>query len=57
MYRTGGGLAFLSKHPVKEIAYIPSDSGWFDGWIMAFTTPIGEVQINNVLGRTHRFQD
>src|SRR3954466_8140761 len=29
--RMGGGLAFLSKVPQKELAYVPSDTGWFDG--------------------------
>jgi endonuclease/exonuclease/phosphatase family metal-dependent hydrolase len=46
--RMGGGLAFLSKAPQTEIAYIPSDTGWFDGWIREFQTPIGPVQILNV---------
>jgi len=47
-YRTGGGLAFLSKVPAHEIAYIKSDTGWFDGWIMAFDTKTGPVQVLNV---------
>jgi endonuclease/exonuclease/phosphatase (EEP) superfamily protein YafD len=46
--RMGGGLGFLSKRPIKEIAYIPSDTGWFDGWIAAFDTDIGTIQILNV---------
>ena len=46
--RLGGGLAFLSKVPVREAAYIPSETGWFDGWIMAFETAIGPVQVLNV---------
>src|SRR5438045_2062453 len=28
--RSGGGLAFLSKLPAHEVAYIPSETGWFD---------------------------
>ena len=46
--RMGGGLAFLSKFPAHEVAYIPSDTGWFDGWIVEFETPLGPVQILNV---------
>lgn len=46
--RMGGGLAFLAKIPAHEVAYIPSDTGWFDGWIMAFDTAIGPVQVLNV---------
>jgi endonuclease/exonuclease/phosphatase family metal-dependent hydrolase len=46
--RMGGGLGFLSKFPQTEVAYIPSDTGWFDGWIREFETPIGPVQILNV---------
>jgi endonuclease/exonuclease/phosphatase family metal-dependent hydrolase len=46
--RMGGGLAFLSKAPQTEVAYISSDTGWFDGWIRKFQTPIGPVQILNV---------
>ena len=46
--RMGGGLGFLSKLPAREIAYVPSDTGWFDGWIMAFTTALGPVQVLNV---------
>jgi endonuclease/exonuclease/phosphatase (EEP) superfamily protein YafD len=46
--RTGGGLAFLAKVPAREVAYIPSETGWFDGWIMAFETAIGPVQMLNV---------
>lgn len=46
--RMGGGLAFLSRLPTREIAYIPSTTGWFDGWIMAIDTAIGSLQILNV---------
>lgn len=46
--RMGGGLGFLAKIPAHEIAYIPSETGWFDGWIMKFETAIGSVQIVNV---------
>jgi endonuclease/exonuclease/phosphatase family metal-dependent hydrolase len=46
--RMGGGLAFLSKTAGREVAYIPSDTGWFDGWLMAFDTAAGPVQVMNV---------
>ena len=46
--RTGGGLGFLSKVSAHEVAYIPSETGWFDGWIMAFETSSGPVQVLNV---------
>ena len=46
--RMGGGLAFLSKVPMQEVAYIPSNTGWFDGWITAFETKIGRIQVLNV---------
>lgn len=46
--RYGGGLAFLSKWRCSEVAYIPSQTGWFDGWIMKFETPVGPVQVLNV---------
>jgi endonuclease/exonuclease/phosphatase (EEP) superfamily protein YafD len=46
--RAGGGLGFLSKTPPTESAYIPSDTGWFDGWIMSFSTDAGPVQVLNV---------
>lgn len=46
--RMGGGLGFLAKVPARQVAYIPSDTGWFDGWIMKFETAIGPVQLLNV---------
>ena len=46
--RMGGGLAFLSKVPAREVAYIPSETGWFDGWIVEFATAAGPVQVLNV---------
>jgi len=46
--RMGGGLGFLAKSAANEIAYVRSDTGWFDGWIMAFRTPLGRVQVLNV---------
>lgn len=46
--RMGGGLGFLAKVPGREVAYVPSETGWFDGWIMKFETAIGPVQVINV---------
>jgi endonuclease/exonuclease/phosphatase family metal-dependent hydrolase len=46
--RMGGGLGFLARVPAKEVAYVPSETGWFDGWIMKFDTAIGPVQVLNV---------
>jgi endonuclease/exonuclease/phosphatase (EEP) superfamily protein YafD len=46
--RAGGGCAFISKWRSIEVAYIPSDSGWFDAWIRFFHTPAGPVQVLNV---------
>jgi endonuclease/exonuclease/phosphatase family metal-dependent hydrolase len=46
--RMGGGLGFLTKLPAREIAYVPSDTGWFDGWITKFETPLGPVQVINI---------
>lgn len=46
--RMGGGLGFLAKVPAQEVVYVPSQTGWFDGWIMKFQTEIGPVQIIGV---------
>lgn len=46
--RAGGGLAFLSKRKGEQVAYIRSDTGFFDGWIMTFPTAVGRVQVLNV---------
>lgn len=46
--RMGGGLGFLAKRPLEDVAYIPSETGWFDGWIMKAETDIGPVQFLNV---------
>jgi endonuclease/exonuclease/phosphatase family metal-dependent hydrolase len=46
--RMGGGLGFMAKVPARQVAYVPSETGWFDGWIMKFETSIGPVQALNV---------
>jgi endonuclease/exonuclease/phosphatase family metal-dependent hydrolase len=46
--RAAGGSAFLAKWRSTEVAYVPSNSGWFDAWIRLFQTPAGQVQVLNV---------
>jgi endonuclease/exonuclease/phosphatase family metal-dependent hydrolase len=46
--RMGGGLGFLAKVSAREVACVPSETGWFDGWIMKVETGIGPVQVINV---------
>ena len=46
--RGAGGMAFLSKQPGEQIAYVRSGTKWFDGWIMKFPTPASPVQILNL---------
>lgn len=46
--RAAGGCAFLSKWRSTEVAYVPSNTGWFDAWIRFFHTPAGPVQVLNV---------
>jgi len=40
-----GGIAVLSKKPLKQVAYVPSKAGWFPGWVVQADTPLGLVQI------------
>jgi endonuclease/exonuclease/phosphatase family metal-dependent hydrolase len=47
-HRMAGGLAFLSKLPRRDVAYVPSETTWFSGWVAAFETPAGPIQIINV---------
>jgi endonuclease/exonuclease/phosphatase family metal-dependent hydrolase len=46
--RLGGGLGFLAKVPARLVAVVPSETGWFDGWIMKFETALGPVQVINI---------
>ncbi len=46
--RAGGGLAFLAKTKGHQVAYVPSDNTFFDGWIMEYETSLGPVEILNV---------
>lgn len=43
-----GGLAVLSRFPVKHVAYIPAPTRWFPGWLVEVDTPLGTVQALNV---------
>lgn len=40
-----GGMAVLSRVPVKEEEWIDSPSGWFPGWRLVATTKLGKVQL------------
>jgi len=43
-----GGMAFLSKWPLRERAYARPEAGWFPGWVVEIQTPVGPVQFLNV---------
>lgn len=43
-----GGMAFLSKWPLRERAYARPEAGWFPGWVVEVQTPVGPVQFLNV---------
>ncbi len=43
-----GGLAVLSRFPLKEVAVVPSPVGWFPAWILRAETPAGPVQVMNL---------
>ncbi len=43
-----GGLAVLSKFPVKTDTYISNPIGWFPGWYLIFDTPLGDIQVLNL---------
>jgi endonuclease/exonuclease/phosphatase family metal-dependent hydrolase len=47
-YGAAGGMAILSKHPFREVAYTDPHAGWFPSWVVEVRTPIGPVQICNV---------
>lgn len=41
-----GGLAFLSRHPLREREYVgPIDGGWFPAWRVVVAAPLGDVQV------------
>jgi len=43
-----GGLAILSRHPIVEDEWIPSEVGWFPAWRFVVDGPLGEVQLLDV---------
>ena len=42
------GWRIYQKCGLREVAYVPSKTGWFDGWIVQFGTAAGAVQVLNV---------
>ncbi len=44
----GGGLAVLTKYPVRDQQYTHSLIGWHPGWIFDVASPYGKVQIANL---------
>lgn len=43
-----GGLGVLSKHPIREEAWIEPTVGWFPAWRVVVDTPLGRVQALDV---------
>lgn len=43
-----GGLGVLSKHPIREEAWLEPTVGWFPAWRVVVDTPLGPVQSLNV---------
>lgn len=43
-----GGLGVLSKHPIREEAWIEPTVGWFPAWRVVVETPLGPVQALDV---------
>lgn len=44
-----GGLAVLSKYPIRSQKYLtPPQGGWFPGWRFVADTPLGPVQVLGV---------
>jgi len=40
-----GGMAVLSRWPVRELAWQPTAAGWFPGWHLEAETPLGPVEL------------
>lgn len=48
-FRGAGGLAFLSKYPLRSVRLIPPRGrGWFPAWLVEVRTPLGRVRLLNV---------
>jgi endonuclease/exonuclease/phosphatase (EEP) superfamily protein YafD len=43
-----GGLGVLSKHPIREEAWLEPTVGWFPAWRVVVDTPLGPVQALDV---------
>ena len=43
-----GGLAILSRQPIKEVFHTRPPAGWFNGWAVVARTNLGDVQFLNV---------
>lgn len=43
-----GGLGVLSKHPIREEAYLEATVGWFPAWRLVVDSPLGPVQVLDV---------
>jgi len=44
-----GGLAFLSRHPLRSMKVIPPPArGWFPAWLVRVRTPLGRLLLLNV---------
>ncbi|MHC4553493.1 MAG: endonuclease/exonuclease/phosphatase family protein [Planctomycetota bacterium] len=46
--RGAGGIAFMSKYPLKDQQVIKSEAGWFPAFYIQAATPLGDVGILNV---------
>jgi endonuclease/exonuclease/phosphatase (EEP) superfamily protein YafD len=46
--RRAGGLAFLSRHPIRLAERRDSPIGWFPAWRAILDSPIGQVQLINL---------
>ena len=43
-----GGLAVLSRYPLRTRAYMASPCGWFPAWRVELATPLGPLQVLQV---------
>ncbi len=43
-----GGMAVLSRFPLKELAWFKPSAGWFHAWLIRVETSVGPVQLVSV---------
>ncbi len=43
--RPAGGLGILSRYPISQVAEVTNHIGWYNGWVVESSTPVGKVQI------------